>query len=634
MKKIKNKKLKLIFIAIVLVMVVVAIINRSTITEYISGERKLFGASYSGTCGSSNWTINNRGKLVIQVGTLPNIDMQNRPEWYQYREYITSVQINGEVDTSDICEGLFQDCTNLESADLTNLNTSNSINLGHMFEGCTSLTTVDFGTNFVTNNTKRINNMFQNCSSLQTIDFSDFNTTNIIDMSYLLSGCTSLNTITWGSNFNTAHVTNFQGMFLNCENINSLDLSGFNTTNAISGNMKRMLEGMTKCNILILGNDFRFNKSSTTECQIFTTNDTIWKKSGTTTDGNSALLLENDTNPTGTWYRQYYITYYGNGGTSSNQPQNSNYATYSQSYIIGENEYTKKGYDFAGWTTNSDGSDDGNNWIEETINWNYTIGQKGIKCASTIELYAMWTPKQYTIVYQGNGGTWNDSNTRTETIFYGEKYGVPKGDFFAKRGHNYVNWKDSANNTWNDGTTSIWTYDNGQYGITNNTLTLTAQWAPRVYKIVYAGNAGTWNGQTTWSETAIFGQSYTIRSNFYTRRGYNFTNWRDPTGGFWAEGRVFNPWNYDNGEWGIQNDTLYIYAEWTPMTFTVVYHRDRDAGSPSWSETVNYDQIYKVWNNWYTNTGTFIGWQNTDYNLLWEESFRDKWVYLPGTQRN
>ena len=50
MKKIKNKKLKLIFVIITLIIVAIAVFNRSTISEYISGERKFFWASYSGTC--------------------------------------------------------------------------------------------------------------------------------------------------------------------------------------------------------------------------------------------------------------------------------------------------------------------------------------------------------------------------------------------------------------------------------------------------------------------------------------------------------------------------------------------------------------------------------------------------------
>ena len=551
-QKPKKKILNLILVLLIITISILIVFNRHTLSQYITGEKRLFRASYSGTCGTSNWTINNRGKLVIQAGTLPNIDTQNRPDWYQYREYILEVQINGEVHTSEICEALFQDCTNLTAANLSNLNASNSTHLGYMFAGCTSLNSVTFDSNVVTSSAIKINNMFQNCSSIETIDLSNFNTTNITDMSNLFWGCTSLNSITWGSNFNTAKVTNFQGMFgkcnslpnvnlsgfntsqatnmigmfLECQNIITLDLTSFNTSNVAAGNMNRMLEGMTKCNAIVLGSNFRFKKTNSSECQIFTTNDTIWQKDGTFPYGNSVLLFENESNPTGTWYRQYFITYHGNEGQWNNQPQNSNYATFSKEYTIGAAVYTRNEYEFVGWTTNSDGTDDGNNWAAETVVWNYTVGQKGIKYASTIELYAMWRAKPYTIVYKGDGGMFNGSDTFTETVYYGEVISVAKNKF-SKKGYNFSGWIDSTGAVWTDWG-GFWRYTNGQYGITNNTLTLTAQWTPKVYTIRYQGNGGLYNGTKEWVNYATYGQSYTIvtNDNFYTRKGYNFIWYR------------------------------------------------------------------------------------------------------------
>ena len=662
MKKlnIRNKKIKLIIIVLILIAVLVLVFNRHTISEYISGERKIFGAFYSGTCGTSNWTINNSGVLTIQSGTLPNIDMQNRPEWYQYREAITSVQINSGVSTSGICEALFQGCVNLTTANVTRLNTSNATHLGYMFDGCTNLTNVTFGTNVVKDSTIKINSMFQNCSSLQVIDLSNFNTNNVVDMSNLFWGCTSLNSITWGSNFNTSKVTNFQGMFgkcnslpnidlsgfntnqainmnamfLECQNIITLDLTSFNTSNVISGNMSRMLEGMTKCNILILGSDFRFKKTSTSECQVFTTNDTLWRKSGTTTNGNSVLLLENDTNPTGTWLRQYYLKYYGDENEIMYSfTQASDYATYNQEYHIRGELYSKGGYTFAGWTMNSDGSDDGNNWNEENIIWNYTVGQKGIKSASVIELYTKWKPYTYTIVYKGNGGVFNGSDTYTETVYYGEMISVAKNKF-SKKGNNFSGWKDSTGVDWTDWG-GIWKYTNGQYGITDNTLTLTAQWAPKTYTIKYDGNGGLWQGNPTWSGTVTYGQTYTVEANFYTKAGYNFASWLDPSGVTWNPNTSWT-WSYDNGDYGIENDTLILTAHWLPKRFTIKYNGNGGTwqGNTTWTDTNRpyFGDLYKVVSNknFYVKSGyTFIGWSDPS-NEMWEENWYGRWIYDDG----
>ena len=260
-QKPKKKILNLILVLLIITISILIVFNRHTLSQYITGEKRLFRASYSGTCGTSNWTINNRGKLVIQAGTLPNIDTQNRPDWYQYREYILEVQINGEVHTSEICEALFQDCTNLTAANLSNLNASNSTHLGYMFAGCTSLNSVTFDSNVVTSSAIKINNMFQNCSSIETIDLSNFNTTNITDMSNLFWGCTSLNSITWGSNFNTAKVTNFQGMFGKCNSLPNVNLSGFNTSQATN-----MIGMFLECQNIITLDLTSFNLSGSVPC--------------------------------------------------------------------------------------------------------------------------------------------------------------------------------------------------------------------------------------------------------------------------------------------------------------------------------------------------------------------------------
>ena len=46
------------------------------------------------------------------------------------------------------------------------------------------------------------------------------------------------------------------------------------------------------------------------------------------------------------------------------------------SVTIKNNAFTKEGYTFAGWTTNSNGTDDGYRWVEGWSGiWNYDNGQ-------------------------------------------------------------------------------------------------------------------------------------------------------------------------------------------------------------------------------------------------------------------
>ena len=76
-----------------------------------------------------------------------------------------------------------------------------------------------------------MNRMFYDCMSLTNIKFPDnLNTTNVTDMRYMFSWCSSLKELDL-SKFNTDNVTDMFGMFDNCSSLTELDLSNFNTNN-------------------------------------------------------------------------------------------------------------------------------------------------------------------------------------------------------------------------------------------------------------------------------------------------------------------------------------------------------------------------------------------------------------------
>ena len=71
--------------------------------------------------------------------------------------------------------------------------------------------------------------MFSGCSNITSIDLSEFDTANAINMSYMFDGCKSLTSLDL-SNFNTSNATSMRCMFFNCSSLTSLDLSNFNTS--------------------------------------------------------------------------------------------------------------------------------------------------------------------------------------------------------------------------------------------------------------------------------------------------------------------------------------------------------------------------------------------------------------------
>ena len=107
----------------------------------------------------------------------------------------------------------------------------------------------------------------------------------------------------------------------------------------------------------------------------------------------------------------YTITYNANGGAGSMGNTVVNYGTNT---TIRNNTFTKTGYTFAGWTTRTDGVDDGYNWTGWSGTWKYVDGQYGIS-NNTLKLYAIWkdTTKPTLNYSPSTGTTWCSGKTIT-----------------------------------------------------------------------------------------------------------------------------------------------------------------------------------------------------------------------------
>ena len=123
-------------------------------------------------------------------------------------------------------------CTSLESLDLSNFNTSKVTNFSNMFRDCQKMKEINLS-NFDTSSATTFANLFHNCSSLTTLDLSSFNTNKVTYMGSMFYNCSSLTSLDL-SNFNTSNVINMgYGMFYNCKSLKELDLSNFDTKKVI-----------------------------------------------------------------------------------------------------------------------------------------------------------------------------------------------------------------------------------------------------------------------------------------------------------------------------------------------------------------------------------------------------------------
>ena len=189
---------------------------------------------------------------------------------------------NGVIETNTNGQGMFAYLTNVESLDLTNLDTSNITNMSSMFQGSNSLKEIKLS-NFDTSNVTSMQNMFNGCSSLTNLDLSSFDTSNVTNMLGMFYGTgvknldlnnfdtSNVTTMTFMfrdskietidfSNWDTSNVTSTYFMFNNCNKLTSLDLSTWNTDNLL--NMEQMFGGCSSLKQLVFGN---FNTSKITQ---------------------------------------------------------------------------------------------------------------------------------------------------------------------------------------------------------------------------------------------------------------------------------------------------------------------------------------------------------------------------------
>ena len=174
---------------------------------------------------------------------------------------LTSLDVSS-FNTSNVTDmyAMFYKLKYVTSLDLSNFNTSKVTDMGYMFGSCSKLTSLDLS-NFNTSNVKDMGEMFSYCSKLTSLDISSFNTSNVTSMKRMFMYCRYLTSLDLSS-FNTSKVTDMSSMFYWCDSLTSLDLSSFNTSNVT--NMWDMFSGCLSLTSLDIGN---FNTSNVTNME-------------------------------------------------------------------------------------------------------------------------------------------------------------------------------------------------------------------------------------------------------------------------------------------------------------------------------------------------------------------------------
>lgn len=443
--------------------------------------------------------------------------------WFESCRNLANVDVS-KIDTSNVrnMSDMFSNCPKLTNLNLSNLNTSNVTNMSGMFDSCSNLTSLNLSS-FNTSNVTNMNRMFAACSNLTSLDLSKFNTSNVTDMSGMFNYCLKLTSLDL-SKFNTSKVTNMSYMFYCCLKLTILDVSSLDTSKVTD--MSNMFR---KCsNLKIINLRDKFSTESLKSCNNIFTDTTA----DLLCDGNKknafpaeaydygkyivrgpefvytgSQIVENNLQSMVLKPYKKDVKFDANGGTGTitihvgvNDAIFCNAKYWSRMNIcnnlgsfndgMGYSYPTKSFYTFMGFFT-QDG--------KELLNVNLITEDV---------YYAHWTPTNYSISYNLNGGSLSGQKT---------SYNIETANFTlptpSKSGYTFTGWTGSNGTTAQKSVTIV-------KGSTGN-KSYTAHWTPTKYTIGYTLNGGSISGQPT---------NYNIESANFTlptpsKSGYTFTGW-------------------------------------------------------------------------------------------------------------
>lgn len=144
---------------------------------------------------------------------------------------LKEVNFNGAFHTeqAESFREMFYGCENLETVDLSTLDTSNVTTMREMFRDCHRLKEIDVSS-FDTSKVTMLYAMFSNCLTLKKLDLSAFDTANVTNIGYMFSACSGLeevNVSTW----DTSKVNYMEGTFLWCDKLQEPDLDSWKVDN-------------------------------------------------------------------------------------------------------------------------------------------------------------------------------------------------------------------------------------------------------------------------------------------------------------------------------------------------------------------------------------------------------------------
>lgn len=248
----------------------------------------------------------------------------------------------------------------------------------------------------------------------------------------------------------------------------------------------------------------------------------------------------------------------------------------------------------------------------------YPFGTQVTQKAEDMEYEFYYRTIDYKVTYNLNGGTNASGNKSSYNVLHGFNLGTP-----TKRGYTFLGWYDENGQrvtTLNGNIDNDFKNKDDMYNKLNSRTVgnkaLTAKWKANEYTITYDGNGATSGNMS--GNVATYDSAYAIQKNQYVRKGYTFIGWTTKADGTsdgynwtsYAKDAQWNgdgftdkitnynvsywsgTWKYIDGQYGIQNGKMKLYAMWQINQYKIDLNCVLDGKESYWSHAYGTVDIY------------------------------------------
>ena len=299
------------------------------------------------------------------------------------------------------------------------------------------------------------------------------------------------------------------------------------------------------------------------------------------------IVLTEDLTLYAQWGQLFKLSFQKNGGRG--QTIDSLLLVAGETVSLPRNTYTRDGYTFYGWNTDSDGYGKA-----------YADGAKFVMPAAATKLYAQWKGKSATISFkhgEGGKGTMKKIPTRVGETVQLPKCTYTNGDLA------FACWTTESDGTGDS-------YADGASIVVNATsIELYAQWEGRSATVTFIGGGGKGSMDPLTVRTV---KTITLPECGFTRKSYAFIGWEDSAYEIHAPGDKIK----------VRN-SMTLTASWEKMA-KIVYNKNKGGITGEMDDQyVRVGDTVRLNANHFSRNGyKFIGW-NTASNGTGED-YKDR----------